>query len=238
MPGRSCPWATVNNNQPYALDPAAHASFFRSLTDVMILAMSCGVSRIAVMRVDPRFSDFAGDWHQEVAHQSDAPDAVKQTILATSKQRFFQNVLLELASRMDAVDMGDGLTLLDHSLMAWTQECGNTIHNSESMPVVAFGSAGGFLRTGQACDYRNLSATFNPGGAEKRFPGLLWHQWLGTVLESMGLPRSQWENAAVNRGYPDYKYARVDHASISTEQAYPEAAWTAAGDVLPFLRAS
>ncbi len=227
---------TVNNTQPHALNPEAHASWFRTLTDVMVLAMSCGVSRIGVMRVDPRFSNFAGDWHQEVAHRADATDGVRQGVLAESKRRFFSGVMLELASKMDAVQMGDGQTLLDHSLVVWTQECGNTTHNSDSMPVVTFGSAGGSLRTGQVCDYRNLSATINPNAAEKRYPGLLWHQWLGTVLQAMGLPKSEWERPSVNLGYPDYKFARLDWSNLTTAQAYPETVWQVAGEVLPFLR--
>ena len=230
-------WVTWN--QPYALDPNAHAGYFKALTDVIVLALSCGVSRVASIRVDPHFSTFSGDWHQEVAHQSDVPDGVKQNVLVAAHQRFFADVMVNLAQKLDAVDTGDGMTLLDHTLSVWTQECGNHIHQSESMPIVAFGSAGGFLRTGQACDYRNLPVVYNPGGAEKRVPGLLWHQWLGTVLQAMGIPRSEWENASVNRGYPDYKYANLSSigANITVDQAYPESVWSMAGDVLPWLKA-
>lgn len=226
----------VFHNPPHALDPAAHARYFQALTDVVVLALSCGVSRVAVLRVDLTFSTFSGDWHQDVAHQAGAVDAVRQGMLADAHQRFFAGVMVDLAQKLDAIDTGDGRTLLDQSLAVWTQECGNTVHNSDAIPVVTFGSAGGFLRTGQVCDFRHLDLLFNPGEPEKRHPGLLWQQWLGTTLEAMGVPRSEWEKRAVNLGYPDYKYA-ASHGPLSTAQAYPEAVWSAAGEVLPWIKA-
>lgn len=219
-------------NPPYSLDPVAHAGYFQALTDVVVLALTCGLSRVAVMNVQLNFSSFEGDWHQQVAHESGAPDGVRQGVLAEAHRRFFADVMVELAQKLDAVDLGDGRTLLDASLAVWTQECGNTVHNQESVPVVAFGSADGALRTGLACDYRNLAATLEDAPGERRHPGLLWHQWLGTVLQSMGVPKAEWENPSVNPGYPDYRFMGEGHAAH-----YPEAVWASAGEVLPFLGA-
>jgi hypothetical protein len=165
------------------------------------------------------------------------PGGVKQGILAQAYQRFFSTVMVDLAAKLNGVDMGDGSTLLDRSLVVWTQECSSYTHEAQSLPVVTFGGAGGFLRTGQCCDYRNLSALFDPAEMEKIHAGLLWHQWLGTTLQAMGVPRSEWEVASENPGYPNYKYAKVNWGVLSTEQAYPEGVWSVAGEVLPWLRA-
>jgi len=244
----SCTDAPRPTDNPYAplamwqvgdtmpLNPAAHAGYFRVLNDLVALAFSCGVSRIAVMRVELNFTDYPGEWHLDVVHETHQPDGVKQGLHAQAHQRFFSTVMVDLAAKLNGVDMGDGRTLLDNSLAVWTQECGNYTHESQSMPVVTFGGAGGFLRTGQCCDYRNLSAVFNPWAVEKRHSGLLWHQWLGTTLQAMGVPRSEWEVASENPGYPNYKYA-VAEGNLTTAQAYPEGVWSVAGEVLPWLRA-
>jgi hypothetical protein len=71
---------------------------------------------------------------------------------------------------------------------------------------------------------------------EKTYAGLLWHQWLGTTLQAMGVPRSEWEVASENPGYPNYKFA-VAEGNLTTAQAYPEGIWSVAGEVLPWLRA-
>ena len=56
--------------------------------------------------------------------------------------------------------MASGGTLLDHSLVAWGQESGNVTHFAFSMPVITAGAAGGAIKTGSYCDYRNLEPTF------------------------------------------------------------------------------
>lgn len=218
-----------------SLDTEFQRAYMAALNDVLVLALSCGLSRIVALHVNMTFSDFAGDWHQEVAHQSNQEDGIRQAVLWQSFQRFFAGAVVDLAAKLDAVDTGDGKTLLDHSMLVWQQECGNRTHDSNTMPVIGFGSAGGAIRTGIHCDYRHLDTPFSPNDAEKTYPGLLWHQWLGTVLQAMGVPKTEWENPTVNGGYPDYNYARTDWVSLTAEQAWPQAVWNAAGDLLPGL---
>lgn len=64
------------------------------------------------------------------------------------------------------------------------------------------------------------------------YAGLLWHQWLGTALQAMRIPKSEWENQAICGGSPDFKY--VSLTAIGA-QAYGDAVWNVAGDVLPWL---
>lgn len=217
------------------LDPGAHALYHQAFNDIFVLAFSCGVSRIAVNRIDLLFSDYAGDWHQDVAHQYDVP--ARQQILTAAQQRVFANVIVDLASKLDAVSMGDGTTLLDRTLVTWAQESGNQTHDSTTIPVVCFGGAQGFLRTGHHLDYRNLSLPFVASETNKRYGGLVWNQWLGTILQAMRIPRSEWENAAVCAGYPDHAHANLQWCDITTEQAWPAAVWSAAGEVPPWLAA-
>ena len=69
-------------------------------------------------------------------------------------------------------------------------------HGSVSIPVVTFGSAAGVLKTGLLCDYRrigNTASQFDPGAGGKQTLGLLYSQWLATVLQAMGVPPSEFE---------------------------------------------
>jgi hypothetical protein len=227
----------VMYSQQYALDPAAHAAFFQAFNDVITLAFGCGVSRIAIARLDPIFSTFAGDWHQDVAHQSDQPDAVKQDLLWQAHQRSFANVVVDLARKLDGVDAGNGTTLLDQSLVSWTQECGNQTHSSTTIPVIGFGGAAGYLKTGYHHDYRNLAQPFSTSDTDHQYAGLLWQQWLGTVLQAMRVPKAEWENPAVNGGYPDYNFQALNWVSVTADQAWPAATWAATGEVLPWMKA-
>jgi hypothetical protein len=140
-------------------------------------------------------------------------------------------VFVDLMKKLDVPD-GTGGTLLDRALVQWTHESGPYTHESVTMPVIAAGGAGGAISTGNYCDYRNPGNTFDGGGfqgaVEVTKAGLTYNQWLGTVLQSMGLARKDYEKDG-NGGY-GVKYIGDGRAKF-----YPDAVFSAAGDMLPFL---
>jgi hypothetical protein len=238
------PYATASmgavvHNAPFARNPAEQSAWLRVMNDLIVAAFACGQSRIATMIVEPELSTFAGDWHQEIAHQANQRTGTAQDTLWRSYRVFFRDVLVDLAAKLDAVKLPSGATLLDQAVVAWTQESGLRTHDARDLPVVGFGSGGGALTTGWHIDYRNRALRFEAAGEAAPYtsPGLLWQQWLGTVLQVMGVPKSEWENPAVNGGYPDYNFANVEWAAITTEQAYPATVWSVAGERLPWFAA-
>jgi hypothetical protein len=122
--------------------------------------------------------------------------------------------------------------VLDHTLMVWTQESGPITHGSSSIPVITFGSAGGYFTTGSQIDYR-MTTPFSGGGME--YPGLFYQQWLGMNLKAFGIPTSEW--AEPDHGGYGYRFSNVQFQSLNTQQAYPDAMWALNGDPLPFLKA-
>lgn len=226
----------------YDVNPVKQASSAQMLNDLIVSAFSCGLSRIATISSDATFTDYTGDYHQSVAHRADqaapAPDnqmpSAPQSVLAGGNQLFFEKVVLDLAAKLEATPDGQGGTLLDHSLVVWTQESGNITHNTFSVPVITFGGAGGYFATGQYVDYRNTALTYDMSRMEKEHPGLLMHQWFGMTLRAMGVPSAQW--AESDHGGYGYRYANVNWGNFNTAQGYPDALWSVTGDELPFLK--
>ena len=221
----------VMGRPSFPIDPELQGSAWTLMNDVIVAAFTCGTSRIAVTRPEVTFSNYSGDWHQDVSHQAHLPNGEKQQVISASYQRFFEDVYLDLVTKLDAVEDGTGRTLLDSALVVWAQECGAYTHDAESLPIVAAGSAGGFFKTGSYCDYRNLNRIANRGGyqgaVEITHAGLHQGQWLGTVLQSMGLERSEYEKGVGGYGLElvgnDYKA----HYAPSVIQSRK--------DVLPFI---
>lgn len=217
-------------NSGYAFDPDAQRRFWQLFNDVIVTAMLCDTSRIAVLRITDTFSDYGGAWHDEIAHEAHTPDGQAQGVLAAAHQRFFEDVFLDLVRKLD-VDQGDGTTLLDETLVAWSQESGNLTHESVSTPVVTAGAAGGALQTGQYVDYRNLANDgFGPGTNtnERMYPGLSYSQWLGTVLQSMGLPPEAYESGPYG-GYGEHFIGEGRGA------LYPSEVLDVMGEPLPWI---
>lgn len=216
----------------FGVNPELQAEFWQLFNDVVVAAFVCGTSRIAVMRVTDIFSGYVGDWHQDIAHQAHLPDGAAQAELVAANQRMFENVVLDLIAKLD-IDEGDGTTILDNTLLQWTQESGPTTHESVDTTVVTAGSAGGAIRTGQYIDYRNLNTEFGSpyeGSPVRLYTGLLHQQYLGNVLRAMGLTPAEYEIDS-GGGYPDL------YIGEGREALYPNAVLDVRGDWLPWLRA-
>jgi hypothetical protein len=224
------------NYSAYVIDPDAQRRFWQLHNDVIAAAFACETCRIASMLVGDHFSTYPGDWHQEVAHTANA-DAAQHAILADANQRFFEGAYLDLVSKLDAIDNANGGTVLDDSLVMWTQESGASTHDPIELPVVTAGSADGFFTTGNYCDYRDLSRparVADQGNFVDTHIGLIYNQWLGNVLQSMGIPPSEYEDGQ-NGGYGVMQ--------LSTEtwyggyNQYNSADIAAMSDFLPFIKA-
>lgn len=228
----------IERQASFPVDPAAQGTMYGVLNDVIVAAFLCDTSRIAVVHVDDTFSTYAGDWHQDIAHQANGSAQAQETIAAAHRLTFART-FLDLAAKLN-VDNGTGKTFLDDSLVVWTQESGEYTHSGQGVPVITAGSAGGFLKTGNYCDYRSKSLVVTDGEAgnpAKIYAGLLWHQWLGTALQAMGLSPSDYEGNGV-KGYPSRKFIGENFwGPTKPAQLYPEAVWNVATDILPFLGA-
>jgi hypothetical protein len=222
----------VRNDPTFSVNPTLNAQFWQLFNDVILAAFACGTSRIAVLRVTENFSQFVGDWHQDVAHQAHLPDGAAQQEIADGNQRTFEDVFMDLVAKLD-IDEGDGSTILDNTLVQWTQESGQMTHESVDSPIVTAGGAAGCLATGQYLDYRNMNSPFGDpyeGTPVTLHTGLLHNQYLGTVLQAMGLSPSEYELVA-GRGYPDV------FVGEGRESFYPASVLDAAGQWLPWLQA-
>ena len=218
---------------------AEQVARLQMFNDIVAAAFACDTSRIATFLSGDAatmysFSDFRGDWHLEVAHgviESGSQEERErfEALMVEAGQVFFEHVFLDLATKLDAIDQGDGTTVLDNSLMQWTQEAGCETHTQIEMPVITAGSAGNYFETGNYIDLRqNASSTRNGTPT----PGVLYNQWLGNILQAMGLDPADF-NVDGNGGYgrlhlgADSWYAGYD--------AYNSAAIQALNDRIPFV---
>ena len=183
---------------------AAFANVQHLYNDVVAMAFACGSTRVAVMGTEEyryEIDAITGDWHQDIAHQWS--NAQPQTHLQNANRATFRHAFLDLARKLDAVEDAPGVTVLDNTLLVWLWESGEETHGNTEVPVLMAGGAGGFLRTGQYCDYRDLS----PGGLLRQYnqdwserPGLTQNQFLATCLQAMGVQTSEFNNVP-NSGF-------------------------------------
>jgi hypothetical protein len=243
---------SLKRSGSFAGDPAKNIQYFTLINEVLAVALSCGTCRVFSISIDENNQNLTfttrapqgEDWHNNVVHPATVA-GTNQDLVVEFNQVFFANVYLDLVSRLENISDGAGGTLLDSSLVVWGQENGNTPHFSFSVPVVTAGSAGGVIKTGSYCDYRNTSRKLSGDsstGTEGSYlwAGLVYNQWLATALQAMGVPHDEWsEPDHPSFGWrasyqSDYEYF-FSNKGFGSDDAYPSKMWQSAGEMLPFL---
>jgi hypothetical protein len=232
--------------------PTKNVQFFTMINQIVSVAMNCGATRVVTYFIDENnqaltFTSRAAqgeDWHNNVAHTA-SKTAQGQDLIKQFNQVFFSSVYMDLVNKLDGMADGQGGTLLDHSLVAWGQESGQLTHWAFCMPVITAGSAGGAIKTGSYCDYRNMSYRWggdSGSGNESNslWTGLIYNQWLTTVLLAMGVPQSEWAETT-HPGYGARVSLPSDFFAYSpgtpkTADVYSDAMWQKTGEILPFLK--
>jgi hypothetical protein len=231
-------------------NPERNVQFFQLINEVLAVALNCGATRVVSLTIDENNQALTftsrpaqgEDWHNNVAHSATGSDSARG-LVRDFNQTFFAGVYMDLVRRLDSFSDGVGGTLLDRSLVAWGQESGNVTHFSFGMPVITAGGAGGAIRTGSYCDYRNLdrrlsgdSSTGSEGSL--LWSGLVYNQWLTTALLAMGVPRSEWAETTHNgygaRGTYGSNPYWFTNRGFTPDEAYGPA-WMRTGEILPFL---
>lgn len=209
--------------------PASQAQCEQLWNDIVVAAFAAGISRVYVngpntytFGPSPEFA-----WHNDYAHALDDP--AKRAGFNAAVQLQFESGLLDIANKLDQIKAADGSTLFDKSLITSGFELGSGgnpgHHHNRCIPVVSLGNAGGYLKTGQSLDYRDLNS-FSWSSDPHWYSGLLYTQWMGMVLRALGVSNADMTTTAW--GYPNVRGANGDHT---------DAIWSVAGQDLPWMKA-
>lgn len=143
-----------------------HANFptvGKQQADLMVLALSCGLTRVASLQYSYARSLERLEWintadcgacggpitgdHHTLSHDGGGGNAKAEAVMSTINRWYAEQVAYLLA-RMDAVSEG-GATLLDNSVAFWCSEISYAAsHDYTNIRAFLFGSAGGKIKTG------------------------------------------------------------------------------------------
>ncbi len=127
--------------------------------DLIPHAFKCDLTRVASIQYANGQSGVRHTWlghddyHHSISHKGDSDANARRQV--SEIDRWHCQKFARLLAGLQAVDTGDGQTLLDHTTVVWVNEqekgTGNT-HRWNRMPYVLAGSGGGFFNTGRYLD--------------------------------------------------------------------------------------
>ncbi len=140
-------------------DNDAFPSIGKSQMDLLVLALSCGMTRVASLQwnhtVGPVVMSWAGvsEGHHGLSHSGDENTKGVADFVAT--ERWYASQFAYLLDKLATTPDPDGGNLLDTTVVLWCKELGDgRMHDCKSVPFVLAG--GGGLATGQ---YLNFGGT-------------------------------------------------------------------------------
>jgi hypothetical protein len=177
--------------------------------DIMAIALACGYTRVATMQFDRGSGGPTFKWDgmsHEYNHHKLSHGKVKDDCFGTSTDngcddvagyedmlfaidRWHAGKLARLLERLDSIVEAEGRTVLDNSVIMYTNELSNgRAHSFMDLPYILAGSANGFFKQGQ---YVRLGRAENPGGDDQVAPH---NKLLNTLVNAMGI-QSSWFGA-------------------------------------------
>lgn len=203
------------------------SAMYDNYIELIKLAFACDLTRVVFIGNQRCTSDKPE--FLETHHTAPSSEA------AADRQKWGLKKFLKLAQGLDGVtDPSGGGTLLDNSGLLFTNELGDWTggHNTFSLPVVTFGSCGGYFKTGNFVDFRQrpLVSWKNVGHS----PGRPFKQLLQSFMTAMGVPKSEYMQFGDGNGYGEFRpginqFGKIDSAVFSAYAAEHN-------DPLPFIR--
>jgi len=146
---------------PNRADASDYPTKGRLQLDLIVEAPKCDLTRVASIQWSTGQSGLRFDWlgHQDayhtLSHKGISDTAAKNDV--SEIDRWYAEEFAHLVSRLNAVEAGDGMSLLDHTIVVWVNEqqqsIGN-IHRFERMPFILAGGGANF-RTGRKVTVSN-----------------------------------------------------------------------------------
>jgi hypothetical protein len=188
--GLQGPGTCASPGSPLDVSPYDNDSFpaiGRAQTDLMVLALSCGMTRVASIQwshtVAPAVFSWLGisEGHHSLSHMDDGNTAGVQQFVAT--ERWYAEQFAYLLDSLKATPDPEGGTMLDSTLVVWSKELGDSrMHDCKSVPFVLAGGR-----------YFNL-------GRYVSFNGAPHQKLLVSICQAMGLDNQTFGDASKGTG--------------------------------------
>ncbi len=162
-PAVECASVAMDGAPDNATADAGLPAVSRLQMDLLVTALGCGLARVASLMIGEGASSMSFPWlgvkkgHHGLSHQGDGNQEAQDQLVAINTWHTSQ--FAYLLARMKETRLGGDGTLLDDSLVLWTNELGKgNVHSADFMPYVLAGRAGGRIETGRFLSYENQPA--------------------------------------------------------------------------------
>lgn len=204
-------------------DISAIEQVYQNHVDVLAAAIKCDLTRVGSIVVEKALNLSTSVWH-DASHSPNDPDKVN--LMRDANRWVIEKVFVPLLNSLNEDENGN--TYLENSVILFSNENSNT-HSTNSMPTLIAGGGNGYFKGGLYVDFtdRSKEAYQEQQGKQDNKPGLLYNRLLVTLMQSMGLPSSDYESPGV-LGYG----TTIDNTNTNKNSNYNS---NDQGSILPYI---
>lgn len=175
---------------------------YDAIFDMIGGAFACDLTRVAVIDMDHAKDEVVNDtaWHDSSHH----PEVGDPTI-SLGYNAWVGDRVAAFLNHLDSLIDIDGNTVLDNTIVLWTNELswGNT-HAVNGMPVMLAGAGSKFVN-GEYIDFRQVGAgqIVTERNLDEKSVGLPYNRLLISIMAAMGLTPDDYEPVS-GQGFGDY----------------------------------
>jgi len=192
---------------------------YNNFANIMVAAAMCDVRRVFSMAADLEDVYYdthpSSDFHQGISHDPMAVinGKVNHQYMAEIQAQLLTNYVAPLIAGLSQATDVNGKSILYNSIVHYGLEHA-TVHNSNAVPTLLAGNAGGALKTGYFMDYSNYALGSNPQSDldpyagfsnnptapnfTHEYHGLPYNRLFVTILQAFGLTPAEYEDSSAN----------------------------------------
>lgn len=174
---------SLNGDKPIDIE-----IYWKNVAQMMLLAFQCDISRIYCAHY------FKAEFH----HQIDDSEA---EYWGSKWQRDWIHTMsrhLVRGMKNTKDPFGNGESLLEKSLVIWTNEHSNRpVHSHANIPLITFGQLGNKVRSGYYMDFQQIKNRYKPY-ENRGYPAKML---MVSVMEAMGVTRSEILREGDSKGF-------------------------------------
>jgi hypothetical protein len=138
-------------------DPSVFEAIGKVQMDMLTMALTCDVTRVASIQWQRSVGDLVFDWlgvtegHHSLSHHGLDEQTAKDDLIKINN--WYASQLAYLIGKMKSIPEGTG-TLLDNTVIVWVNELAiGNLHSHDDMRFLLAGSCGGSFKTGRHLSY-------------------------------------------------------------------------------------
>ena len=186
----------------------------RDLNQIIVSAFACDLTRIAVVQVSHGTDNPRGTYMHPNSHHEYREPGPDHDATDLGYYKAYSSYVFDMIEQMDATVESNGKTMLDNSIILFTNTGIGDMHVPNDLPILTAGSGNGRIQTGNYLDFYRRPEYTN----SRRPIGRPYNNLVTDIMRAFDLTPEDWETNGAGNGFGDYRRILEPHRAFESDR--------------------